>query len=69
MSLIEWLGSIKFGNRTQSNSHQKVLVIEPNRSLIEFDWLGSMVEVGMHSIKNRMLYRKIVPVLLNFSFF
>ena len=45
MNLIEWLGSIKFGNRTQSNSHQKVLVIEPNGSLIEFDWLGSMVEV------------------------
>ena len=69
-NLIEWLGTIKFGNRTQSKSHKNVLVyIEPNRTLIELYWLGSMVEVGIHSIKNGLLYRKIVHVLLHVSFF
>ena len=70
--LIEHERMTKFGTRTQSNSHQKKknLVIELNRTLIEFYCLlGSMVEVGMHSIKNGTLYRKIARVLLNVSFF
>lgn len=37
VELIERLGSVKFGNRTQSKSHQKILAIEPSRTLIEFD--------------------------------
>ena len=47
---------------------QKILI---NRTQSKFDWvpLGSMVEVGLHTIKNGMLHRKIAHVLLNVSFF
>ena len=47
-----------FGDWTQSRiltknfSHQ-------TQSNFDWVWLGSVVEVGIHSIKNGMLYRKI----------
>ena len=56
VELIERLGSVKFVNRTQSQSHQKILAIEPSRTLIEFDtvrWskFSIRLKVGRYTAK------------------
>ena len=60
VEFIERLGSVKFGNRTQSKSPPKILAIEPSRTLIEFDtvrWskLTIRLKVGRYTGKLRVL--------------